>query len=96
SLFDRFKDKLKQTVSEAQKQLEKTAAEAKRQWEQSGLEERVKTAAKKASDAAQNVVGASELVALPRYRRARRMCEQGLTAENVDAVIVDLEAAVKA
>jgi tetratricopeptide (TPR) repeat protein len=96
SLFDKFKDKFKQTVSEAQKQLEKTAAETKKQWEKSGLEEKVKIVAKKATDAAQNVAGASEFVALPRYRRGRQVCEQGLTAENVDGVIADLEAAIKA
>ncbi len=96
SLFDKFKDKLKQTVSEAQKQLEKTAAEAKQQWEKSGMGDKVKDAAKRAADAAQNVAATSEFVALPRYRRARLACEQGLTAENVDGVIADLEAAVKA
>lgn len=85
SLFDKLKDKLKQTVSEA-----------KEQWEKSGLEEKVKTAAKKATDAAQNVAGASEFVALPRYRHARKACEQGLTTENVDSVIADLETAIKA
>jgi tetratricopeptide (TPR) repeat protein len=96
SLFDKFKDKLKQTVSDAQKQLEKTATEAKQRWEKSEIEGKVKDAAKRAVDAAQNAAATSEFIALPRYRRARLTCEQGLNAKNADGVIADLEAAVNA
>jgi tetratricopeptide (TPR) repeat protein len=96
SLFDKFKDKLKQTVSDAQKQMEKTAADAKQQWEKSGIGDKMKEVAKRTTDAAQNVTGVGEFVALPRYRRARQMCEQGLNTENVDGAIADLEASIAA